>query len=257
MKPVIETKDLDVFYGNVKALSGINLAVDEKEFLGIIGPNGGGKSTLLKVLLGLVRPAHGTVKVFGRSPEEVRNTIGYVPQFSKFDKRFPINVVDVVLMGCLSARKGLFHRYSRQEREKVENIMCELGIQDLRHRQIGQLSGGQLQRVLIARALAVEPKIMLLDEPTASVDAASREQIYRILNRLNDKITIIVVTHDMEVVSSYIKSIACLNVELHYHGEAKLDDNTIRQVYGGPVDLIAHGISHRLLNRHEEADDNA
>jgi len=252
MKPVIEIKDLDVFYGNVKALSGVNLTIDEKEYLGIIGPNGGGKSTLLKAILGLVKPSSGTVKVFGKNPEEARNTVGYVPQFSKFDKGFPISVVDVILMGCLSSRKGLFHRYSRQEREKVENIMNELGIQDLKHRQIGQLSGGQLQRVLIARALAVEPKIMLLDEPTASVDAASREQIYEILNRLNDKITIIVVTHDMEVVSSYIKSIACLNVELYYHGEARLDNNTIKQVYGYPVDLIAHGIPHRVLKRHQE-----
>ncbi|HHW48829.1 MAG TPA: ABC transporter ATP-binding protein [Clostridiaceae bacterium] len=252
MKPVIEIKDLDVFYGNVKALSGINLTIDEKEFLCIAGPNGGGKSTLLKVILGLVMPSYGTVKVFGKTPEEVRNTVGYVPQFSKFDKGFPISVADVVLMGCLSSRKELFHRYSRQEREKVENIMNELGIHDLKHRQIGQLSGGQLQRVLIARALAVDPKIMLLDEPTASVDADSKEQIYKILNRLNDKMTIIIVTHDIEAVSPYIKSIAYLNVELYYHGEARPDSNAINKFCGYPVGFVAHASPYHVLNRHQE-----
>ncbi|MGI6777527.1 MAG: metal ABC transporter ATP-binding protein [Acetivibrionales bacterium] len=252
MEPVIEIKNLSVYYGSICALSNINLSVYERDFLGIMGPNGGGKSTLLKTVLGLQKPTEGSVKIFGQTPGKTYTPIGYVPQFSIFDKDFPISVEEVVLMGRLKGKNCLFHRYSAEDRKIANGLMKELEVYSLRNRQIGQLSGGQLQRVLIARALAVQPIILLLDEPTASLDTESKSGIYKILKELNKRITIIVVTHDMGAVSSYIKTLCCLNGMLHYHGEPKITDDTIKKVYGCPIDLIAHGIPHRVLDIHKE-----
>lgn len=252
MQKAIEIENLSVYYDNVCALSDLNLIVEEKEFLGIIGPNGGGKSTLIKAILGLVKPSQGSVKIYGKDPGNAGSSLGYVPQFLKFDRNFPISVMDVVLMGRLSEKSGLFHKYTKEDRKIAEMMLEKLSIAELKGKQIGQLSGGQLQRVLIARALAVQPKIMLLDEPTASVDSTSKHQIYELLKKLNEEITIIVVTHDTEVVSSHIKSLACLNTRLFYHGSSELDSDTIQQVYGCSIDLIAHGVPHRVLKKHEE-----
>lgn len=245
---VIEVKDLNVYYGPVQALSNINLKVKKGEFLGIIGPNGGGKTTLLKVLLGLIKPDEGNVKI------NINTPIGYVPQFSHFDREFPIKVLDVVLLGALEGRIKPFHRFKKNQIKKAEDIMNSLGIIEFRNRQISQLSGGQLQKVLIARALMVEPEIMILDEPTASLDANSKTEIYNLLKRLNKDKTIIVVSHDMGVINSYIHTVACLNKNLHYHGDdTKLNENILEKVYGCPVELVAHGPTpHRVLRTHEE-----
>jgi zinc transport system ATP-binding protein len=152
----------------------------------------------------------------------------------------------------LRKKNCLFRRYTLQDKEAVRELLNRLNIYDLRDRQIGRLSAGQLQRVLIARALALEPKIILLDEPTASLDSKSRTQIYSILSELNKYMTIILVTHDMGAVSSYVKSIACLNTKLYYHGEPELNSTLVSKIYGCPVDLIAHGVPHRVLQEHEE-----
>lgn len=248
----VEIKDLSVYYDNTCALSDINLEISERDFMGIIGPNGGGKSTLLKAILGLVKPTRGSITVFGQPPDKIKTPLGYVPQFSKFDKQFPVSVEQAVLMGCLPRSFKLFHRFSVSDMEKCVELMKRLDIYDLKNRQIGQLSGGQLQRVLIARALASEPKILLLDEPTASVDTNSKAQIYNILRKLNSEMAIVVVTHDTGAVSSYIKNIACLNRSLYYHGEPSLSDAVVQQTYGCPVDLIAHGVPHRVFHKHEE-----
>lgn len=252
MEAAIKIENLSAYYGDVCALSNINLTVKEKDFLGILGPNGGGKSTLLKVVLGILKPSEGYVKVFGESPENVSTPIGYVPQFSKFDKSFPISVKEAVLFGRLGFKNKLFHRFSKKDKEIVDTLMDKLDIYSLRNRQIGQLSGGQLQRVLVARALAVHPRILLLDEPTASVDTSSKSEIYDILKDLNREMTIVVVTHDIGAVSSYVKSLCCLNRVLHYHGEPKLTSSIIQKVYGCPIDLIAHGVPHRVLDEHKE-----
>jgi zinc transport system ATP-binding protein len=155
-------------------------------------------------------------------------------------------------MGRLPKKKAFLRRYDQQDKDMTYKIMKQLEIYDLRNRQIGQLSGGQMQRVLIARALALEPKILLLDEPTASVDSQSKSQIYSMLHELNKSITIVLVTHEMDVVSSYVKKLACLNTTLYYHGAPPLTNPVIEQVYGCPVDLIAHGVPHRVLHHHEE-----
>lgn len=248
----VECKQISVWYDDVCALDNVSLAVPEGDFLGIIGPNGGGKSTLLKVMLGLVAPGKGDVSIFGRSPAEASRLIGYVPQFSRFDRHFPANVMEVALMGRLPARISACFAYNRHDRQVAEDVLAQLEIGDLKDRQIGQLSGGQLQRVLIARALTAQPRLLLLDEPTASVDSRSKDQIYGLLKELNKELTVIIVTHDMSVISSHIKTIACLNQNLHYHGEAELNQPVVEKVYGCPVDLIAHGVPHRVLKQHGE-----
>ena len=252
MTLALDISNLNVFYGEDCALRDVNLQVEEREFLAIIGPNGGGKTTLLKSILGLVQPDSGEIRIFGRSGESARRSIGYVPQFSRFDRKFPISVEEVVLIGRLSGRSAWFSRFSLQDRQLVDSLLERLEIADLKHRQIGQLSGGQLQRVLIARALAVEPKILVLDEPTASVDSASKTRIYDLLKELNQEMTILIVTHDLSAVSSNIDKIACLNQQLFYHGRTELEAGLVEKVYGCPVDLIAHGVPHRVLRGHEE-----
>ncbi|WP_053955691.1 metal ABC transporter ATP-binding protein [Inediibacterium massiliense] len=252
MMDVLKLENVNVFYDQVHALSDICLSVKEKDFLAIIGPNGGGKSTLLKTILGLLKPTSGKIMLYGKRIQENLGMIGYVPQFTKFNKKFPISVEEVVHLGFLKNKNHPFIKLKEVNKKKAEDIMKELNIFELRDRQIGQLSGGQLQRVLIARALVVEPKLLLLDEPTASLDANAKTQIHEILQRLNKEMTIVMVTHDMSAVSTYVKNIACLNQKLFYHGQPNLTESILGQVYGCPIDMIAHGVSHRVLHEHEE-----
>lgn len=252
MNNAIEIRNLNVCYGKTCALSDINMEVPEKDFLGIIGPNGGGKSTLLKAILGLVPITSGSIKICGKNSREHDTVLGYVPQFSTFDRNFPISVEDAVLTGTLPRSGMFFHKYKRADREKALEIMKQLDVYHLRKEHIGSLSGGQLQRVLLARALVERPSILLLDEPTSNVDTTFRFAIYDVLRELNKDITIIVVTHDMSAVSSYTKSLACLNTALHYHGTPKIDRETVNKLYGCPVDLIAHDIPHRVPDKHRK-----
>jgi zinc transport system ATP-binding protein len=249
----VEIQNLNMDYENLSALKDVDITIKDKEFIAILGPNGGGKSTLLKVILGLIKPTSGQVKVYGENPQNKRNSIGYVPQFSSFEKAFPINVIDVVLMGRLKFGMNFFHKYSKEDIEYAKSIMNMLEIYELRNRQIGQLSGGQMQKVLIARALCTEPNLLLLDEPTASLDVQSKTSIYSLLKDINKDMTIIVVTHDTGFVFSYIDKIACLNQKLFYHGEPELDRKTMDRVYGCPVDAISHGdVPHRVFRNHQE-----
>lgn len=256
MSYAVELENISVKYGSLEALKSINMQVEVGSFLGIIGPNGGGKTTLLKVILGLIEPEVGKVKILGKPLKKAENQIGYVPQVSNFDRNFPISVLDVVLMARLGGRVKFFHQYNKQDIKKAEAVLDKLNLLQLKDRQIGKLSGGQLQRVLIARGLAVEPEILLLDEPTASVDARSTSQIYEILKELNEEKTIIVVTHDMAAVSSYFDTLACLNEKLYHHGDKHLDEKTTDQVFGCPVDLIAHGHPHHVFAPHGEEENN-
>ena len=220
------------------------------EYLGIIGPNGGGKSTLLKAILGLVPPSSGTVQLFGNDAGDKRAMMGYVPQFAAMDKSFPITVIEVVLTGRLKSGLSLFFKFSSNDKKTAHELLDKVGIADLSDRRISELSGGEFQKMLIARALAVNPKLLLLDEPTASVDAGSRVQIYNLLDELNKEMTIILVTHDLLAVSSQVRRLACLNGSLVYHGEPKLTESIVNSLYGCPVDLVAHGVPHRVLKEH-------
>ncbi|MDD4171830.1 MAG: metal ABC transporter ATP-binding protein [Syntrophomonas sp.] len=246
----IDIQHLSVRYGTIYALKDINLQIEYGDFVGIIGPNGGGKSTLLKSILGLVTPVSGHILVLGATPQQGRSQVGYVPQATNINKQFPISVREAVLMGRMVGNSGFLHRYNQEDQDIVQSYLERLEIADLSDRQIGQLSGGQLQRVLIARALVVLPQILLLDEPTASLDAHSSSQIYEILQGLNQDVTIVIVTHDTLAVSSYLKTIACINQNLYYHGDPDLSSDLVMQLYGCPVELIAHGVPHRVLGDH-------
>ncbi len=248
--PALNIRNLTVSYGNNVALSNISFSVDDGDFLGIIGPNGGGKSTLLKAILNLVPACSGEVFVYGQKNGSHDVKIGYVPQFALMDKQFPITVIEVVLTGRLPKKPTPFHKYSEQDIYVAEKVLNNVGIPHLAQRKISDLSGGEFQKVLIARALAQKPKILLLDEPTASVDTASRRQIFSLLDKLNSKMTIIFVTHDLLAVSSHVKSLACLNNTLVFHGEPELTDSVVQRLYDCPVDLIAHGVPHRVLGKH-------
>lgn len=252
MNKAIEIENLSVFYNDVCALDNINLTVFEKDFLGIIGPNGGGKSTLLKVILGLIKQSFGSVKIYGHSSASSVVPIGYVPQFSSFDRNYPINVQDTVLTGCMFNRNPFFLKITDKDKMITKNMLEKLGIYELRKRQIGNLSGGQLQRVLIARALVSNPKILFLDEPTSSIDTNAQNEILGLLKELNKTMTIVMVTHDMGAISSNVQSLACLNTRLYYHGNPELDKNVIEHLYGCSIDLLAHGVPHRVLGMHEE-----
>lgn len=252
MKNAVHIENLCVYYGNTPALEMVNINVSKGEYLGIIGPNGGGKSTLLKVLLGLVPPSLGKVTVFGHNPAQHRARIGYVPQSLSVDRQFPISVLETVLCGRLGKRLSPFFHYTKADKDFAISLLEKVGLAALTNRHISDLSGGEFQKMLIARALAVEPALLLLDEPTANVDAASREQIYSLLGKLNKNMTIILVTHDLLAISSEVRSLACLNCRLTYHGEPFLSENIVSSMYGYRVDLISHGIPHRVLCVHNE-----
>ncbi|WKY47588.1 ABC transporter ATP-binding protein [Eubacteriaceae bacterium ES3] len=247
----IRVKDLTVTYGQTTALEGVCLDVEEGEYLGIIGPNGGGKTTFLKALLGLTEIDAGKIEIFGESDPPYANPLGYVPQFSGLNRGFPMTVVEVVETGFISRSIRPFFKYSRGQHETAIELLKQVGIHQLAKRQIASLSGGEFQRMLIARALAVRPRILFLDEPTASVDARSREDIYQLLKELNREMTIVLVTHDLLAISSHVGRLACLNCKLVYHGEPELNESIVTQLYGCPVDLIAHGVPHRVLKEHQ------
>ncbi|HBD86841.1 MAG TPA: ABC transporter [Clostridiales bacterium] len=250
--PLVHIENLSVCYGQTPAVTGVSLDVAAGEYLGVIGPNGGGKSTLLKAILGLVPISSGTVRISGGEGGKSRPNIGYVPQLAEMEKKFPITLMEVVLTGRLRAGLKPFFRFSEKDREIASRLIERVGIGHLANRRISDLSGGEFQKMLIARALAAEPALMLLDEPTASVDAASQEQIYSLLAELNRHMTIILVTHDLMAVSSQVRSLACMNRSLVYHGEPELTENVVKSLYGCPVDLIAHGLPHRVLRHHGE-----
>jgi zinc transport system ATP-binding protein len=189
------------------------------------------------------------VRVMGRPVKEGRRYIGYVPQLVEFDRDFPVSVWDVVRMGRLGKRH-LLKQYNAHDDEIVVEALRSVGMFDLRHRPIGELSGGQQQRVYIARALAAEPQILLLDEPTASIDSKASTSIYELLRELNERVTILMISHDMNVISSYVKSIGCLNHWLFYHAERQLTPAMLEAAYQCPIDLIAHGVPHRVLPEH-------
>lgn len=236
---LIEVQDVSFRYETDPILDGVSLRVDEGDFIGLIGPNGGGKTTLLKILLGLLTPQQGRVRVMGQPPREVAAQIGYVPQQIQFDKEFPISVLEVVLLGCLG-RSPLIGGYRQRERETAEQALREVDLLPFRHRRFGTLSGGQRQRVLIARALAGEPRLLIMDEPTANVDSLSQEQIYDLLHKINATCTIILVSHDLGVVSRHVTRVACLNRRMVIHPTTAITDSMIQDIYRSHVHLVDH-----------------
>lgn len=247
---IVRLEDVWLQFDGVPVLEGIDLSIYEYDFLGIIGPNGGGKTTLLKVILGLLEPNQGKVTVFGHAPERGRKFVGYVPQFSLFDREFPISVWDVILMGRIGRMKR-FRRFSNEDKRLAYEALETVEMLDFRDVQIGKLSGGQQQRVFIARALVTEPKLLLMDEPMASVDSPMQTELYELFEKLRQQMAIVLVSHDISAVSIYVDKIACLNQKLYYHGTKELIAEDLEAAYRCPVNLIAHGVPHRVLKDHK------
>lgn len=239
MGNVIELNGVCFTYNDLSVLDGVSLTVPRNEFLGVVGPNAGGKSTLLKILLGLLEPDRGKVSIFGISPKKARRRVGYVAQYPTFPRDFPINVEQTVIMGRLGVTKP-FAGYSRGDGEAADQAMVETEVDHLAGRRLDTLSGGQLQRVLVARALVSQPDLLLLDEPTSNIDTRVESEIFDLLRRLNERMTIVVVSHDIGFISGYVQRVACLNRTLVCHDTASLDGKTVQELYGSDVHMVAH-----------------
>ena len=243
----VEINHVSLKFNEQLILQDINFSIEEKDFIAIIGPNGGGKTTLLKVILGILTPDKGQVKVFGRKPNKAKDLMGYLPQRLDFDRDFPINVFETVLMGRYH---GLLKKYSTKDHDAVIEALKNVEMDKFKDRQISKLSGGQLQRVFIARAIVRDPKLLIMDEPMASIDPEMQRSFYELMSRLKDKMAIVLVSHDVGAVSSHVDKIACLNQKLYFHGPVEDSANGLEQVYHCPIELISHGIPHRVLREH-------
>jgi len=247
IKPFLDISNLSFGYNsNEEILKDINIKIYKNDFVAILGPNGGGKSTLVKLISGLLEPSKGTIKIDGVEANLKQTTIGYVPQFLHFDKNFPIKVLDVVLMGRI--RNIKIHKYSEEDYQIALVSLEMVDMIALKNNLLSELSGGQIQRVLIARALATQSDILILDEPTASVDPQGSGSIYKLVDSLSVSKTIILVTHDLSVVSNYTDKIIFINRDAKVFDDKDIPENFFSDSYGCPVDLIAHGSPHRVID---------
>jgi len=221
---VIDIRGLSFAYAKQVVLEDINLTVERKDFLAIIGPNGGGKSTLLKLILGIYEYSNGTITILSDKSKNSSSQIGYVPQDTNINIDFPIRVIEVVLMGYKSKKRRLFG-YGKDELNSAISALEQVGMEGFVHHKIGSLSGGQRQRVMIARALCANPEILILDEPTSSIDIGGQKEVYQLLKRLNKEITIIVVSHDISVILEYANRVAHINRKLSYHDISDREHN--------------------------------
>ncbi len=237
--PVVDIENVSFSYNGFQVLEDVNLKVDEGDFLSIVGPNAGGKTTLLKLILGLISPTTGNIRVFGKPPVKVRSLIGYMPQKASLDPLFPVSVMDVVLMGRLG-NGGKLGPFGRLDKETAAEALRQVELYEIRNRPFSSLSGGQAQRVLIARALVSSPELLLLDEPTSNIDAVVETELFEILNRLNKRMTIAVVTHDLGFVSQYVRKVACVNRVVVVHPTSEITGEMINEIYGKAVHMVRH-----------------
>ena len=233
----IVLKDISFAYKQNHILEDVTLFIDKGEFASIVGPNGGGKTTLLKLILGLLKPNKGKISIFGKPPEEARQQIGYMPQYAHLDMDFPATVMDVVLMGRLTRTNFWF---SKKDRAEALAAIEEVGMGSFTRTGFNQLSGGQKQRILIARALCSRPAILLLDEPTANLDQETEINLFSILQALNSKMTILVVSHDLGFVSKYVKSVICVNRKVVIHPTTLMNGMLIKDIYHGDLKMVRH-----------------
>ena len=250
MEKLIEIKNITALYDTKPVLNDVSLTVWKDDFLGVIGPNGGGKTTLLKIILGLMKPASGEISFFENGKSAPSLKFGYLPQINPIDKRFPISVYEVVSSG-LTSEKPRFRNYSAAQKEHIRRLIVRMGLEAYAERAIGELSGGQLQRVLLARAIVSNPQLLILDEPNTYVDKRFESQFYELLVEINKDTSIILVSHDIGTLLPMVKNVACVNETLHYHPGADVSDDWLGKTYLCPIEIVGHGdLPHRVLKKH-------
>ena len=248
MTSLFEMYSLSASYGTNIVLQNIDFRVSENDFIGVIGPNGGGKTTLLKIILGLLKPVTG--EIIFNNELLYRNRIGYLPQMSTGDINYPVTVADIILSG-LMIRKGIISRMSSADKKKAAMVIDELGLSGMSGSTLNELSGGQMQRVFLGRAIIGDPKLLLLDEPGNFVDTTFENDFYDKLRELNKRMAILMVSHDVGTISSHIKSFACVNRSLHYHPSNEITNEDLL-AYGCPIQVVTHGdIPHTVLKYHK------
>ena len=272
--PLIEIKNLSAGYDSRTVLRNVNLTVYDRDFLGIIGPNGGGKTTLIKCILGLLKPTGGEIlyrvaTTSGNSSAPHDNSatnsqfstlnsqlsMGYLPQYNSIDRKFPITVEEVILSG-LSSQKSLISRFTAAHREKAHQVIARMGLEGLEERAIGALSGGQLQRALLGRAIISDPQLVVLDEPSTYIDKRFEARLYELLAEINHDCAIILVSHDIGTVLQQVKSIACVNETLDYHPDTGISEEWLERNFNCPIELLGHGVlPHRILAEHKHGDE--
>lgn len=247
---LVTLHDVGVGYDGVHVLEHVNLAIGDRDFIGIIGPNGGGKTTLVKAILGSI-PHSGEIRFAPELSERTgRPLIGYLPQQPVFDRSFPISVTEVVLSG-LQAVKGFSRRYTAADRARAAELLEMTGIAATARRPVGEISGGQMQRALLCRAIIAEPRLLILDEPANFVDNRFENELYKLLQRLNERMAVVMVSHDIGTITSVVKEIVCVNRTVHRHRSNVITEEQL-QNYNCPIQIISHGhIPHTVLERHE------
>lgn len=272
--PLIEIKNLSAGYDSRTVLRNVNLTVYDRDFLGIIGPNGGGKTTLIKCILGLLKPTTGEIlyrvtTASNNNPAFLDNSatnsqfstlnsqfsMGYLPQYNSIDRKFPITVEEVILSG-LSSQKSLISRFTATHREKARQVIARMGLEGLEKRAIGASSGGQLQRALLGRAIISDPALVVLDEPSTYIDKRFEARLYELLAEINHDCAIILVSHDIGTVLQQVKSIACVNETLDYHPDTGVSEEWLERNFNCPIELLGHGaLPHRILAEHKHGDE--
>lgn len=247
---LITLEKISAGYDGKTVLRDVDLTIYDRDFLGIIGPNGGGKTTLIKVILGLLKQTDGHIHFYQNGKEAHTIKMGYLPQYSSVDKKFPISVEEVILSG-LSSRKSLMSRFTTEQKDKVQQVIARMGLEGLGKRAIGQLSGGQLQRALLGRAIVSDPQIVILDEPSTYIDKQFEARLYELLAEINQDCAIILVSHDIGTVLQNVKSIACVNETLDYHPDTGISGEWLEKNFHCPIEVLGHGtIPHRVLGEH-------
>ncbi len=251
---LLKIENVTVTLDGINVLEDVNLEIRKNDFIGVIGPNGGGKTTLVKLILGLLKPDKG--KVIYHIPHHIRQSkIGYLPQVHAFDKKFPILVQDVILSG-ISGKRKLLPGHPNADKKKAAYWMDKLGIEHLRSKSIGKLSGGEMQRVFLCRSLISDPDLIILDEPDTYVDNQFEKELYEELKELNERMAILLISHDVGTITTYIKSIACVNRKLHYHPSNIITNKQLAS-YDCPIQIITHGdVPHTVLGKHNHKHEN-
>lgn len=243
---VIDLSEVGLERNGQTILRDVDLHISRGDFVAMVGPNGGGKTTLLKLMLGLLAPTRGRVSLFGMPPAQARSKVGYMPQYASLDPGFPLTVGEAVLMGRLAPGRGLGF-WRQGDKAAAADALEHVGLAEMFRRPLAELSGGQRQRVLVARALVGEPELLLLDEPTSNADVRSEHDFYDLLQRLNQTMTIVVVTHDLGFVSPYIQHVACVSKDVLFHPTSEVTGEIISRVYGGPVSMVRHDHHHHKM----------